>query len=1401
MANFRDLLKQNSEGVYSPSNKPSADDVGAIGNVSGKFITKRFYGAHHYCRVVVLLVPYSTATTDSRRFIDGKLTGVRGGSSAGRSSLSANILINSAYGGADSAWSTSYNSRNGSLCTFMYNGIKWVGWDATSSNNAQDDEFTFIGRAEGLTSDSFTIVRYTGDGTQEGAGIIANKEIKDSLSRVSTGVHNFAGKLYEDGQRVYSPHNKPTKADVSLGKVNDWEATSSVSDPSTSKYATAGGVKTAYDKAAAAMTPAQADAKYPLKGDVVSNRVSSVTNPDPLFNGKVSVTTLSHSYPDLQGQRALLTLPHGTTGGFQLAARSLGSELHVRSKEAAEGATPEPWQRVYTTGYKPSAADVKALSLTGGELTGDLSIKKDAPSLVIHNTDHTKGDSTIQLKTGASQDLTISHKIVDGELPEAGQGVVFKGSSASHPVHLVTDGQIYAKGNQKVYHTGNKPTASDVGAPSKDDVPTWNQVGIPKDGSYKTAGKVNPSVATDLNTIDKGGLFGSLSNSSAPNKPKGTGYGYVQNYEYGSTGNLTQTYIPYGVSGSNGYMAFRSRYNGQWNDWSVVYSTNNKPTASEVGAYSKSESDNSYLKKAGDTMTGVLTATEIKMSNLNHRNGNNAIRSGGSSSATIVGNTIDGTYLDSKDAKIIVRNAKGEVGQVYHEGYKPTVSAIGAQAALTTPFSTRDYLVSDTKKAELLNAKGGSLAANASYHVRLVTKATGTATGNSYVVSINSQGVPSIQTISKRGSGSNHPELVIEANKVYVKTQHANDYTVTAFIQEASTGSPNNFFYDLQTFYSPLRKPSAGDVGAYTKSESDSRFVNITGDVMTGALAVQGLHAVDAVAADAIKMSGYGIMANRAVMYVHNANSAGKISFGLGGGYGQNVKAEISGSGILSAVPVTVAHDVKVAPNISDASINMSTAANKNCTIRMREDADKHGAYIQYRGAEQNDLVIGTYNNSVATQAISIPRGNADVQFARNIGISGGLINLAGKFRIAGETDGLKIQSVSNGKEAWIGCRNTSYCHMNTNATEGFYSYSKFHFAQGANVLLGKGLGFGGKDMRVWDAGGTRGLVWEMANPNSTGYAFYQDKLETRWNTPKFAVVGSVDVQGSGYHRNGKLIVGGKDDDWLRLNPSNSYTSGIFCGNSLLRTDGWITSGSFSSNGSAKAVRIAIPTNTSWGADKTAAIDVGGAPTTGSTATYMMRYRNISGSRIFAIDVLDQGAAGQTRFWVGTDSKYVEFKPDGEIYSNTKKVYHSGDRNGQVATINNLGTTVVSDYYNLSPSDTFCKEYDPFGLISLNATDKTALMVAEAGYYHIEYTTLRRRNASSDGLVKAGIYGGSAGTTELAYTESLSNNYDAVPITVSAVVKLATTDKVRFYTWGASAVIKGGNVKVTFLRK
>lgn len=119
---------------------------------------------------------------------------------------------------------------------------------------------------------------------------------------------------------------------------------------------------------------------------------------------------------------------------------------------------------------------------------------------------------------------------------------------------------------------------------------------------------------------------------------------------------------------------------------------------------------------------------------------------------------------------------------------------------------------------------------------------------------------------------------------------------------------------------------------------------------------------------------------------------------------------------------------------------------------------------------------------------------------------------------------------------------------------------------------------------------------------------------------------------GQGLAYSGKTAIGGVNDSWLRINPNSEFTSGIYCDASLLRTDGSFSVSDYSPT--RRSIRLAQGVGGTWAADKIAFIDLGGAPTTGSTATHLLRYKDTAGTTIFALETLDQG--GQTYLRAGT---------------------------------------------------------------------------------------------------------------------------------------------------------------------
>lgn len=114
---------------------------------------------------------------------------------------------------------------------------------------------------------------------------------------------------------------------------------------------------------------------------------------------------------------------------------------------------------------------------------------------------------------------------------------------------------------------------------------------------------------------------------------------------------------------------------------------------------------------------------------------------------------------------------------------------ISNSMAQTSTF-IKSLSVNTTTRVELTDASGQPLKIGGLYRVKLSVNPTGTRTGAEYLVWYDSPATTwKIRAVALGGSTSNHPLLIVEDNVVKVYTNHANGYSVKAFVEFYDTGN------------------------------------------------------------------------------------------------------------------------------------------------------------------------------------------------------------------------------------------------------------------------------------------------------------------------------------------------------------------------------------------------------------------------------------------------------------------------------------------------------------------------------------------------------------------------------------------------------------------------------------
>ncbi|HHF3246982.1 TPA: hypothetical protein ACPJ2P_004110 [Vibrio alginolyticus] len=595
-----------------------------------------------------------------------------------------------------------------------------------------------------------------------------------------------------------------------------------------------------------------------------------------------------------------------------------------------------------------------------------------------------------------------------------------------------------------------------------------------------------------------------------------------------------------------------------------------------------------------------------------------------------------------------------------------------------------------------------------------------------------------------------------------------------------------------------------------TESVSSSRSVE-----------VQGTRAGNNVpSSEQVKLDGYGLIGNRRAVYLTNGSNSSDayVQIAVGGAHnGGSAKLDLTRSKLSSSVPIEVqgnkvvteafnrtevvrtslgsdnswclVANVTMPQSSSTAVIEFFGGAGFNTDLHYQSSrhqmilrasngnpkglngqvitdhpsglpfsefgwvntsGDNYAIYVKTRSAYSTNILIRYMcshtitpyvSNKGASQPAGIVKGRMVTSYTSYNKDLGAINSVDGK--------GLELDY--SAKKTWIGSRNSSWCHMETEATSGFYSYSAFTFAKGMDVMLNQSISLGGR----------------AAFRNTDG-------------------------------------------NWLRINDLAKFTSGIYFGSSLVRTDGEFTAGAWS--GSNDAVRMDNSfMDSSWATNGRAGFSINCKD---SSSAHWALASYYDGTNIRSGIQILSNSEGRMRFYTNRRSKYVDIK-DGNVYAGSpqssagnslarkdyvdSKLAGVSSRAGEVALGCNAGLregNLTIDGITWEFKNWIGCFLDPFDLINYNAP-VAGFDVRVEGYYEIEWTAIRRRNASNSSVVYSAI---AKSNKIIAEAQSYSNDFDAVPTTCRWVGKLYYGELIQFLDRGASTPIQGSHFSIRYIK-
>ncbi|CUQ08619.1 Uncharacterised protein [Clostridium paraputrificum] len=312
-------------------------------------------------------------------------------------------------------------------------------------------------------------------------------------------------------------------------------------------------------------------------------RVISTYNSDNFSEATTYAQTL-HYYNE----------PSLTQGTITRATTTADVIVTIKSNSSIPNINTKGTWAVYKSGTTTPVISSGNLSVAQTSQTLKLTGLTDANTYdlkVTYNDDtgYMATNKVTTIKISANLPIMFINKYgvgVNGVAADSSNSLKIKGNANIAGTLNATNIQV---GGNNVYHTGRKPTPADIGA-------------SPTSHNHFNCGIID---AKDLNNYTTEGLQG-VTNNNCTNQPA-SGYFYIFNMKYNNT-NIKQ--IAYGYNQQKMYT--RHRYNGTWSGWQKVYTSDNKPTPTEIGAIPEANREIRFL---GNVKSGTVIFDKTKLKN------------------------------------------------------------------------------------------------------------------------------------------------------------------------------------------------------------------------------------------------------------------------------------------------------------------------------------------------------------------------------------------------------------------------------------------------------------------------------------------------------------------------------------------------------------------------------------------------------------------------------------------------------------------------------------------------------------------------------------------------------------------------------------------------------------------